>query len=333
MKNQLSTKLEIDDISKINIHHQYDTHIPVCNITQLDTGVISIGLYNGSIVFFAPTNLDEPYLCFQVDKFPIYSIVQIEDDQLIIASGKNLYYLFDTKRNSNFEKKEKIINDNIYGNINKILLMYDKSILIGDDKYISIFQKDKKNINFVKHIKINAPVMNLYLIQTNLLLAAVPSMKKVIFIDLEKFIKTYEIEKIKFYPGIKYNNIIVRLSKDLIAIGGCMGSIYLINLKHKQFMANASIRYRNEIITCIYIINNGDMVCGTSLIVKDSQTQKEYISSNLVQFRYENQTFKEVHRKKDVHEDIIEKIIEIVNHKGINEFATISLDGKFKIWD
>ena len=26
-------------------------------------------------------------------------------------------------------------------------------------------------------------------------------------------------------------------------------------------------------------------------IVKDSQTQKEYISSNLVQFRYENQTF------------------------------------------
>ena len=106
MKNQLSTKLEIDDISKINIHHQYDTHIPVCNITQLDTGVISIGLYNGSIVFFAPTNLDEPYLCFQVDKFPIYSIVQIEDDQLIIASGK-IYIIYLIPKGIPILKKKK----------------------------------------------------------------------------------------------------------------------------------------------------------------------------------------------------------------------------------
>lgn len=69
------------------------------------------------------------------------------------------------------------------------------------------------------------------------------------------------------------------------------------------------------------------------MLMKDVETQQEYISSNLTQFRYENQTFKEVHRKKNVHEDIIEKITEIVNHKGINEFATISLDGYFKVWD
>ena len=81
------------------------------------------------------------------------------------------------------------------------------------------------------------------------------------------------------------------------------------------------------------LINNGDLVCGTSMIVNDNDTQQEYICANLVQFRYENQVFKEVHRKKNVHEDVISKIIEIVNHKGINEFATISYDGSFRIWD
>ena len=112
-----------------------------------------------------------------------------------------------------------------------------------------------------------------------------------------------------------------------------MGYIYLVNLKNKQLIANVGIRYKNEIITCIYLINNGDLVCGTSMIVNDNDTQQEYICANLVQFRYENQVFKEVHRKKNVHEDVISKIIEIVNHKGINEFATISYDGSFRIWD
>ena len=50
---------------------------------------------------------------------------------------------------------------------------------------------------------------------------------------------------------------------------------------------------------------------------------------------YKENKFKirEVYRKKNVHEDIIQKIMEIVNHKGINEFATISFDGFFKVWD
>ena len=126
---------------------------------------------------------------------------------------------------------------------------------------------------------------------------------------------------------------VVAETKDLIAIGGCMGSIYLVNLKNKHLIANVNIRYKNEIITCIHLIENGDIVCGTSMILKDNDTQREYICPNIVQFRYDNQVFREVRRKKNVHEDVIEKIIEIVNHKGINEFATVSIDGSFKVWD
>lgn len=333
MKNDYSAKLIIDDISTINIHHYYNTEIPVCSIIQLDSGKIAVGLYNGSIIFFTATNLDEPYLCFKIGQFPIYSMLQIEDNEIICASGPNLYLINDNKKNSNFDKKEKIENENLHGNINKILLMYDKSILIADDKYISLFNLEKKNLNLIRHIKINAPIMNLYLIQSTLLLAIVPSLHKVLFLEPEKLVKTYEIQNIKFYEGMRFDNIICRISKDLIVIGGCIGYVYLINLKHKQLIANASIRYKNEIITSIYLIKNGDLVCGTSMIMKENETQQEYVCSNLVQFRYENQIFKEIHRKKNVHEDIIQKIFEIVNHKGINEFATISLDGYFKVWD
>ena len=148
MKNEKPTKLEIDDISQINIHHFYDAKIPVCNIIQLDSGIIAIGLSSGNLIFFSATNLDEPYLCLGIDKFPIYSLLQIEDDQLICSSGQNIYLLFDTKKDGNFDKKEKIQNENLNGNVNKIISTYDKSIIIGDDKYISLFQKDKKKLNF-----------------------------------------------------------------------------------------------------------------------------------------------------------------------------------------
>ena len=333
MENDFSTKLMIDDISQINIHHQYNTNCPVYSIIQLDSGVIAIGLCNGSILFFKSNNLEEPYLCFKVDEFPIYSLLQMDDDELICNSGQYLYFIYDSKVKNNFDKKEKIICENIYGNINKILLMYDKSIIIGDDKYISLFHKEKKKLKLIKHMKVNAPIMNLNLIRTNLLLAVVPSLQKIIFCDPEKLVNTYEIKNIKFYKGIKYSNIICRISKDLIAIGGCMGSIYFVNLKNKQLIANISIGYKNEIITCIYLMQNGDMVCGSSMILKDSNTQQEYICPNLVQFRYETLVFKEIKRKKNVHEDVVGKIIEIVNHKGINEFATISLDGYLKVWD
>ena len=99
MKNNGVSKLVIDDISQINIHHYYDTKFPVFSIIQLDSGIIAIGLHSGSIMFFAANNLDEPYLSFKVDKFPIYSLLQITDDQLICSSGPHLFLLFDSKKN------------------------------------------------------------------------------------------------------------------------------------------------------------------------------------------------------------------------------------------
>ena len=80
-------------------------------------------------------------------------------------------------------------------------------------------------------------------------------------------------------------------------------------------------------------MSNGDLLCGTSLVIKDPETQKEYINSSLAQYRLENKIFQEIYRKSDAHENIIKKICEIVNHKGISEIGTISFDSTFKVWD
>ena len=111
-----------------------------------------------------------------------------------------------------------------------------------------------------------------------------------------------------------------------------MGVVYLISLKNKQFVANVNIRYKNEVITAMHRMSNGDLLCGNSMLIKDD-SQKEYICSNLVQYRYENNKFQELYRLANTHEDVIKRICEIINHRGIGEIGSISFDSTFKVWD
>ena len=70
-------------------------------------------------------------------------------------------------------------------------------------------------------------------------------LRPVVFVDPEKLVKTYEIQNIKFFEGIKFNNIICRITKDLIIIGGCLGHVHLINLNSllEHLLLNASINF------------------------------------------------------------------------------------------
>ena len=150
---------------------------------------------------------------------------------------------------------------------------------------------------------------------------------------MDKFVQSYEIKNIKFFEDINYGNLICKINKDFIVVGGCMGIVYLVSLRNKQFVANINIRYKNEIITAMYRMNNGDLLCGTSMLLNEETTQNEYIVSNLVQYRYDNKVFKEIYRKPNAHEDVIKRVCEIINHRGISEIGSISLDSNFKVWD
>ena len=334
MNNKIQNEIAIENISNINVHHQSNTSSPICCILQLESGIIVIGLFNGNINFYAQTDLDNYYSSLKIDSSTINSIYQIQDDQLICCSGASLYLIFENNlKKLDYNKKEKIIIENVYGKINKILVLPDESIITGDNKYISLYRKKGKKINFVKQIKINAPILDLIMIQSNTVLSAAPQKQSLIFVDLDKFVQNYEIKNIKFCDDIKCSNIITKIKKDLLLVGGCMGIVYFISLKNKQFVANITIRYKNELITTVLKMHNGDLLCGSSMLVKDENTQKEYICSNLVQYRYSNNVFKEIYRKPNAHNDIIIKICDVVNHKGITEFGSISLDSTFKVWN
>ena len=334
MKKSSENNLYIENISNVNIHHQSNISSPIFSILQLESGVVVLGLYNGILYFYSQTDLNNPYSSLEIDKFPITSIVQVQDDQLLCSSDSFIYLIFENNlKKLDYNKKEKIVIGNIYGKINKVLLLPDDSLIVADNKYISLFKKKGKKINFIKQIKINSQIIDLILIQSNLVLGVAPKKKSLIFVDMDKFVQNYEIKNIKFYEDINFGNIVCKINKDLLVIGGCLGHIYLVSLKNKQFVANINIRYKNEIITAMNRMNNGDLLCGTSMIINDINPKNEYICSNLVQYRYENNVFKEIYRKANAHDDVIKRICEVINHRGISEIGTISLDSIFKVWD
>lgn len=334
MKKSSENDLYIENISNTNVHHQSNTSSPICCILQLESGLVVLGLYNGNLYFYAQNDLKNPSSSLYIDKFPISSIIQVQDDQLLCSCSSFIYLIFENNlKKLDYNKKEKLVLENIYGKINKTLLLPDDSLIIGDNKYISLFKKKGKKINYAKQIKINSPVLDLNLIQNNLILGAAPQKKSLIFVDLDKFVQSYEIKNIKFFEDINYGNLICKINKDFIVVGGCMGIVYLVSLRNKQFVANINIRYKNEIITAMYRMNNGDLLCGTSMLLNEETTQNEYIVSNLVQYRYDNKVFKEIYRKPNAHEDVIKRVCEIINHRGISEIGSISLDSNFKVWD
>ena len=334
MKKTSENNLYIENISNVNIHHQSTTSSPIISILQLESGVIVLGLYNGILLFYSQIDLNSPYSSLEIDKFPISSIIQVQDDQILCSSDSFIYLIFENNlKKLDYNKKEKINIGHIYGTINKVLLLPDDSLIVGDNKYISLFKKKGKKINFIKQIKINSQIIDLILIQSNLVLGIAPKKKCLLFVDMDKFVQNYEIKNIKFFEDISLGNIVCKINKDLLVIGGCMGNVYLVSLKNKQFVANVNIRFKNEVITAIYRMHNGDLLCGTSMLVNDMNTKSEYICSNLVQYRYENNIFKEIYRKANAHEDVIKRVCEIINHRGISEIGTISLDSIFKVWD
>ena len=334
MKKPSENDLYIENISNINIHHQSNASSPICSILQLESGIVALGLYNGTLIFYAQANLKHPYSSLYIDKFPINSIIQVQDDQLMCSCSSFIYLIFENNlKKLDYNKKEKINIGNIYGKINKALFLPDDSLIIGDNKYISLYKKKEKKINYVKQIKINSPIIDLILIQSNSILAVAPKKQCMIFVDLDKFAQSYEIKNIKFFEDINFGNIICKINKDFLVVGGCMGIVYLVSLKNKQFVANINIRYKNEVITAMHRMKNGDLLCGTSMLIREENRQNEYIVSNLVQYRYDNNVFKEIYRKPNAHEDVIKKVCEIINHRGISEIGSISLDSNFKVWD
>ena len=105
--------------------------------------------------------------------------------------------------------------------------------------------------------------------------------------------------------------------------------IYLVNIKYNEFVANVKLGDERKIITSVYNLPNGDLLCGGSLVIDDSNKVVDVVS-DLIQYKYKQYQnyFREVYRKKGIHSNIIRDLKEIINYKKMKEIVTVSLDGK-----
>ena len=337
--NMDATKIQY--IEKISIHHESAFPSSVYSIIQLDNGIVALGLSNSEIYFYSQNNLKHPYFSIELDTDPVHTMIQLSPELILCSSGKPaLYLLTESKaKRGYYDKKDKLdTNNSLIKQVNKILLLLNDNFITGDYKFISLWNLKGKKVKLLKQIKVGFPVMDILNLKDNIAVCAVPQKQSLLFFDTEKLVQKYEIQNIKFLTEIYSNNLLAKLQKNMLFIGGCIGGVYLINLKNKQLVANVALKYKDEVITSIHKMDNGCLVCGVSALVENDEMNnnegiKYKICSDLVQYKYDGKSFYEVCRKSLVHDDFIRSVIEVVNHMGISEIGTISFDRTFKVWD
>ena len=323
----------ITSLKTINLHHSIKLNSEIYNVIQMENGDLLLSLGNGTINFFKKDNFLKPYYIFEVDKFPITNIIQLENESLICTSSRpSICIVNKNPQEKNEYEISKKKNTRTQGSqINKIIQLPNEKLISIDNAYISLYSND---LELVKEKKINTPMIDIIIINKKKFACAAPIKKSIIYFDLEKLNQESEIKNLKFANSLDYNNILGILNDELLFVGGCLGCIYLINIKYKEFVANVKLPNEKDIITSVYNLSNGDLLCGRSLAIDDDNKLVE-VKSDLVQYQYKQyqNSFREISNKKGIHTNIIRNIKEIVNHKDMKEVITISFDGTILIWN
>lgn len=326
MKN--NTEYAITSLKTINIHYTINFPSEVYTLIQLENNFILAGLGNGSLYFFNVNNIQKPFFILNVDDTPITNILQLKNGTIVCATkNPSICTIVEHPQNKNEYEVDKRINIKIQGHqINKIIELENNNIISIDNAYISLWSN---KFDLIKEKKINSPIIDIILLNKNKFVCALPLKKCLKYFESEKLNQEYEIKNIKFIQSLDLNNIFCILNDEFLFVGGCLGCIYLINLKYKEFVANIKLRNEKEIITSVYNLVNGDLLCGGSLVFDDNNNKVVKVESDLIQFQYRQykNSFKEIARKKGLHENIIRDIKEIINHKKMKEVVTVSLDG------
>lgn len=323
----------ITNLNKINIHHTINLPSEIYTLIQLENGLIFIGLGNGTLYIYNNDNFEKPAFILNIDKYPIINIIQLKNDSVACTSNKpSIFIIKENPQNHNEYEVIKKINTKFQGHqINKIIELPNENIISIDNIYISLWNN---KLDLIKEKKINSPIIDIISINKKIVACALPLKKLIIYFGIENLSQEYEFKNIKFIHSIDYNNIFAILNDELLFVGGCLGCIYLINIQHKEFVANLYLANEKEIITSVYNLTNGNLVCGGSLAFDDNNKVIQVIS-DLVQYEYRQykNELKEISRKKNIHSNIIRNIKEIINHKEMKELVTVSLDGTILIWN
>ena len=325
----------ITSLKTINIHHKINLPSEIYTLVQLENSLILIGLGNGFLYIFKKENILSPSFILKLDKCPIVNIVELINNSIICTSNKPAIFLLkENSQNKNkieYEITKKINTKQQGQQINKIIELQNENLISIDNVFISLWSN---KLEIIKEKKINIPMIDIISLNKKNVAIALPLKRNIIYIENEKLNQIYEFKNIKFINTIDFNNIFAIINDELLFVGGCLGCIYLINLKHKEFIANIYLKNNKEIITSVYNLVNGNLVCGGSLVLDDND-QVTKVDSDIIQYEYKQyeNSFKEIARKKEIHSNIIRNIKEIINHKEMKELVTVSLDGNIIIWN
>ena len=323
----------ITNLKNINIHHTLNLPTETYTLIQLENGLILIGLGNGQLYIYNKDNFLKPLYILNIDRYPITHIIQAKNDSLICSSNNPSIFILkaNPQNNNEYEIIKKVDTKSLGHQINKIIELPNENIISIDNVYITLWNN---KLDLIKERKINSPIIDIILLNKKSVACALPFKKSIIYNNIEKLNQEYEFKNIKFIDSKDFNNIFTILNDEFLFVGGCLGCIYLINLKHKEFVANLYLQRENEIITSVYNLSNGNLVCGGS-IVYDEQNKVVKVLSDIIQYEYRQyqNALKEISRKKKVHTNIIRNITEIINHKEMKELTTVSLDGTILIWN
>ena len=323
----------ITSIKRLNIHHTLNLPSEIFTLIQLENSLILLGLGNGSIYIYKKENILNPAYVLKVDNHPIVNILQLKDDTIICTSNyPSIFILKENPKNKIEYEISKKINIKLQGKqINKILKLTNDNLVLIDNAFITLWSN---KLDLKKEKKINSPIIDVIPLNKKIIACALPLKKNIIYLENEKLNQEYEFKNIKFIDSLDFNNIFSIINDELLFVGGCLGCFYLINKQHKEFVANINLANNKEIITSVYNLVNGNLLCGGSFVFDDDNKLVK-VDSDLIQYEYRQyqNAFKEISRKKNIHSNIIRNITEIINHKEMKELVTVSLDGKVIIWN
>ena len=325
----------ITSLKTINIHHKLNLPSEIYTLVQLENSLILIGLGNGFLYIYKKEKILNPSFILKLDKHPIVNILELKNNSVICTSNKpSIFLLKENSINKNkieYEITKKISTKPQGHQINKIIELQNDNLISIDNVFITLWTN---KLEIKKEKKINSPMIDIISLNKKNVAIALPLKKNIIYIENEKLNQIYDFKNIKFIHSLDFNNIFANINDELLFVGGCLGCIYLINLKHKEFIANLNLENKKEIITSVYNLVNGNLVCGGSIVTDDNDKVVK-VDSDIIQYeyrQYEN-AFREIARKKEIHTNIIRNIKEIINHKEMKELVTVSLDGTIIIWN
>lgn len=318
----------ITSLKNLNIHYILNFPSEVYTLVQLENGLILIGLGNGSIYFYKVENITKHFFILKADENPILNIRELKNGSIICTTNApSICVISEHPQNKNEYQVEKRINTKYQGKqINKIIELENENLISVDNVYISLWSN---KFNLMKEKKINSPIIDVIELNKKKFVCAMPMKRCVKYYENENLNQKYEIKNIKFIENIEFNNIFSILNDELLFIGGCFGCIYLVNIKYNEFVANVKLGDERQIITSVYNLPNGDLLCGGSLVIDDNNKVIDVVS-DLIQYKYKQYQnyFREIYRKKGIHSNIIRDLKEIINYKKMKEIVSVSLDGK-----